>query len=108
MHPASRVRAEGVGTAVTGARLYRGAALPDLKGRLIVTDWSAGFEQPSGQVFAATPAAEYGALWPLEKIAGLETRIVGLAEDRAGELYILTNDNFGPYGETGRIWKLVP
>lgn len=108
MAPESTVEAAGLGTAVTGARIYRGAALPDLAGRMIVTDWSASFETPSGQVFAATPAPEYGALWALERIAVLETRIVGLAADRAGELYVLTNENFGPYGQTGRIWRLVP
>ena len=108
MHPGSRVKAEGIGTAVTGARIYRGDALPEFSGRMVFTDWSAAFQEPSGQVFVATPSPDYGALWPFEQIATLDTRIVALAEDGAGELYVLTNDNFGPYGQTGQIWRLVP
>lgn len=30
-----------------------------------------------------------------------------LAEDRAGELYVLTNETFGPYGNTGKVLRLV-
>ena len=44
----------------------------------------------------------------LTKIAELKTRVVGLAADAAGEVYVLTTDNFGPFGDTGRIFKLVP
>ena len=108
MHPETKVEATGLGAAVTGALIYRGAALPDLHGKLLVSDWSASFQEPSGQLFAATPAQSYGALWPLQKIAELETRIVGLAADAAGEVYVLTTDQFGPFGESGRIYKLTP
>ena len=108
MHPETRVEATGVGTAVVGARIYRGAAMPEFSGRLIFADWSADFRQPSGQLFVATPADRWGELWPFEKIADLDTRIVGLAEDAAGEIYVLTNDNLGPYGRTGKVFRLVP
>lgn len=108
LHPDSRVEAEGVGTAVVGARIYRGTALPELAGKLIFADWSADFRKPSGQLFVATPASGYGDLWPFEKLADLGTRIVSLAQDGTGEIYVLTNDNFGPFGETGKIFRLAP
>lgn len=107
-HPESGVKAEGVGTAVVGAQIYRGTDLPELSGKLIFADWSADFRSPSGQLFAATPAPGYGELWPFEKLADLDTRIVALAADVDGELYVLTNDNLGPFGTTGKIFRLKP
>lgn len=37
-HPETRLGIKGVGTAVTGARMYRGRAIPALAGRLVVSD----------------------------------------------------------------------
>lgn len=108
MHPETKVEATGLGAAVTGALIYRGAALPELYGKLLVSDWSASFEQPSGQIFVATPAERHGEAWPLTPLLRLETRIVGLATDAAGEVYVLATDRFGPFGETGKIYKLEP
>jgi glucose/arabinose dehydrogenase len=105
-HPDTKLGIAGVGTAVTGARLYRGSAIPGLGGKLVVADWSADFRKPSGQLFVATPG-DVGKLWPYERALQLESRIVGLAEDRAGEIYVLTNETFGPYGETGKVFRLV-
>ncbi len=108
MHPDSGVETEGVGTAVVGGRIYRGTALPDLRGKLVFADWSADFRRPSGQLFVATPAPSFGELWPFERLLLLETRIVSLAEDGAGELYVLTNDELGPFGTSGKVFRLVP
>ena len=108
MHPDTEVEAIGVGTAVVGGRIYRGEAIPELQGRLIFADWSAAFEKPSGQIFVATPPSRWRDLWSFEKLKELDTRIISVAEDADGELYILTNDEFGPYGETGKIFKIVP
>ena len=108
MDPATKIDVVGIGTAVVGARLYRGSALPDLAGKVVFADWSADFRAPSGQLFAATPAQSYGELWPFERLALMDTRIVSLDADATGELYILTNDEMGPYGTTGKVFKLVP
>jgi glucose/arabinose dehydrogenase len=107
MHPETQVQATGVGTAVVGGRIYRGAALPELAGKLVFADWSASFERPSGQLFVATPPPSWGDLWPFEKLLELETRILSLAEDSAGELYVLTSDAFGPFGETGKVFRVT-
>jgi len=56
----------------------------------------------------ASPPSSWRALWPFEKLTEVETRIISVAEDAAGELYILTNDEFGPFGETGKIFKVMP
>jgi glucose/arabinose dehydrogenase len=107
-HPDTRLGIAGVGTAVTGAHRYRGAAIPSLAGKLVVSDWSADFRKASGQVFIAEPTANVGEPWAYTKAMQLDSRIVGLAEDRDREIYVLTNETFGPYGETGKVFKLVP
>ncbi|MCW5622615.1 MAG: PQQ-dependent sugar dehydrogenase, partial [Burkholderiales bacterium] len=104
-HPETKLGIAGVGTAITGARMYRGEGIADLAGRLIVSDWSADFKQPSGQLFVAQPSAD-GGLWPYTRALQIDSRIIGLAEDLDGELYILTNETFGPYGNTGKVFRL--
>jgi glucose/arabinose dehydrogenase len=106
-HPDTKLGLKGVGTAVTGARVYRGRAIPRLAGQLLVADWSADFRQPSGQLFVATPPGGGAELWPMARSLRFETRVIGLAEDRAGEFYVLTNETFGPYGTTGKVLRLV-
>lgn len=96
----------GDGTAVTGARLDRGEAIPDLVRKLVVSDWSAAFDRPSGQLFVG-PAARWGDRWPYAQALQAGSRIVSLAEDVAGEIYVLTNETFGPYGTTGKMSRLV-
>ncbi|HEY6513791.1 MAG TPA: PQQ-dependent sugar dehydrogenase [Burkholderiaceae bacterium] len=106
-HPASKLGIAGVGTAITGARIYRGQLIPQLRGQLIFSDWSAAFRQPSGQLFVARPGEQAGALWPFQRVLQIDSRIVGLAEDRAGEVYVLTHEGLGPFGDTGKVFKLV-
>jgi len=106
-HPDTKLGIPGVGTAITGARMYRGPAIPKLEGRLVVSDWSAAFKQASGQIFVADPSDQSGQLWPYARVLRLDTRVLGLAEDRAGELYVLTNETMGPFGTTGKVFRLV-
>ncbi len=105
-HPDSTLGLAGEGTAITGVRRYRGNALPELQGTLVFTDWSASFKKSSGQLFVARPGESSQALWQHKRIAQLEGRVVGLSEDRAGELYVLTNETFGPYGNTGKVFRI--
>jgi glucose/arabinose dehydrogenase len=97
----------GIGTAITGARMYRGRAIPALAGKLLVSDWSADFKKPSGQLFVAERGADDGQLWPYGRALQIESRIIGLAEDLSGEIYVLTNETLGPYGTTGKVLRLV-
>ncbi|HEU0059441.1 MAG TPA: PQQ-dependent sugar dehydrogenase [Hyphomicrobiaceae bacterium] len=106
-HPETKLGVAGVGTAITGARIYRGAAIPALAGKLVVSDWSAAFKQPSGQIFIADPSSDSGQLWPYRRALQIDSRIISLAEDRAGEIYVLTNETLGPYGATGKVLRLV-
>jgi glucose/arabinose dehydrogenase len=106
-HPDSTLGVKGVGTALTAVRMYRGAGIPALQGKLILADWSASFRQASGQLFVATPQAQSDKLWPMEKAAQLDSRVISLAEDRSGEIYVLTHEGMGPFGNTGKVHRLV-
>ena len=87
--------------------MYRGAGIPALQGKLVIADWSAAFRQASGQLFVATPQAQSDTLWPMEKALQLESRIISLAEDRNGEIYVLTHEGMGPFGNTGKVYRLM-
>ena len=54
------------------------------------------------------PAGGYGQLCRFQKLADLETSFVALAADPAGEVYILTNENLGRFGPTGKFLRLIP
>jgi glucose/arabinose dehydrogenase len=106
-HPDTRLGIAGVGTAITGAMIYRGRAIPALAGKLLVSAWSAAFRQPSGQIFIADPNSDSGQLWPYRRALQIDSRIIGLAEDRAGEIHVLTNETLGPHGTSGKVLRLV-
>lgn len=98
------VAGNGVGTAVVGAIMYRGEAIASIKDQLVFADWSLDFQKPSGQLFVATPTADEQ--WPFDKLSQFDTRIVALIQDQA-DLFVLTNENFGPYGNTGKVFRLT-
>jgi glucose/arabinose dehydrogenase len=106
-HPETKLGVAGVGTAITGARMYRGRAIAALAGKLVVSDWSADFKRPSGQIFVADASAGDGQPWPYRRALQIESRIIGLAEDRNGEIYVLTNETLGPSSTTGKVLRLV-
>lgn len=97
----------GVGTAVVGGHVYRGRAIPALYGKYVFGDWSFAFAEPSGQIFVASPSAEFGALWDLRKVLEVPGRVLSLGRDGEGELYVLTNDELGPFGNTGKVYRLI-
>ncbi|GHF62991.1 glucose/arabinose dehydrogenase [Deinococcus metalli] len=79
------------GQSITGGYVYRGSAIPALKGRYVFADFG------SGTVWSAVAS---GAAWSkaaLGRVAGPST----FGEDEAGELYV------AEYG-SGRLLKLVP
>jgi glucose/arabinose dehydrogenase len=100
----------GLGTAVVGGHVYRGADVPQLRGRYIFGDWSRSFGTPDGSVFLASPG---GRLWNIQQI-GFPDRggrighyVLGFGQDPAGEVYVLTSDSSGPRDETGRVYRLT-
>jgi glucose/arabinose dehydrogenase len=104
----------GLGSAVIGGHIYRGAALPQFHGRYIFGDWSAHhFDAAEGLLLVAQPRKRD--LWKVAELR-IPTRpggrlghyVLGFGEDAAGELYVLTTDNVGPTGTTGKVYRIVP
>jgi hypothetical protein len=92
------------GIAIVGGYVYRGDAIPPLKGRYVFGDF-------------LLPAIGSGRLFYLQnnnhimefQIAGSETlglRVLGFGQDAAGELYVLANQAGVPFGETGVVLKI--
>jgi glucose/arabinose dehydrogenase len=99
-------------TVVVGGYIYDGNELPELKGSYVFADWSRGFSHGDGTLLMATPSSNH--LWDVSEIAisgnannRVNEFIRSLGQDDEGELYILTSDNAGPRGNTGKIYKLV-
>ena len=88
------------GCAVIGGHVYRGAAIPSLRGWYVYADYCTG---RIWAIHAATVAAgEF--VEPVLLVEDGPEFILSLAEDDAGEIYVLSNDEKRP----DRIYRLVP
>lgn len=102
----------GLGVVVVGGYVYRGSALPQLQGRYVFGDWSSSFGEPDGLLFAAMPRKK--GMWHMQELqvfgapdGRLGHYVLGFGQDLDGEVYVLTTDNTGPTGNTGKVYKLV-
>jgi glucose/arabinose dehydrogenase len=102
----------GLGATVIGGHVYRGTALPQFFGRYLFGDWSREFEEPDGSLFVARPRRKR--LWAMDQLriatsttGRLGHYLLGFGQDPAGEMYVLTTDETGPAGTTGKVFKLV-
>ncbi len=104
-----------IGIAIVGGETYQGSALPGLAGKYVIADLSRDWtgDTPVGRasILAATPAAGTGT-WPWKQLSisgnpALEF-VAGIGQDAAGELYLLTRDQLGATGGTGRVLEIVP
>jgi glucose/arabinose dehydrogenase len=80
------------GCSVTGGFVYRGAAIPDLQGHYLYSDFCSGFLRSFRLVGgeAVEPRS-----WPVGDLGS----VFSFGEDASGELYVLTGD--------GRVQRLV-
>jgi glucose/arabinose dehydrogenase len=102
----------GLGVAVVGGHVYRGESLRQFSGRYIFGDWSRVFEEPDGSLFVAKPRKR--GLWNMQELriatsptGRLGEYVLGFGQDREGEMYVLTKQETGPTGTTGKVFKLV-
>lgn len=102
----------GISVSVVGGHVYRGAAIPELRGHYIFGSWSRTFRPANGAVFVATPQA--AGQWPMRELAigtnpdgRLNHYVLGFGQDAAGEVYVLTTDMTGPSGTTGKVFRLA-
>ena len=94
------------GVAVVGGFVYRGDAIPQLRGRYVFGDFSRS-------------SSEFGRLFFLDRAERIkEFRLVGqdslglkldgFGQDADGELYVLGNTTGTPFGETGVVLRIAP
>jgi glucose/arabinose dehydrogenase len=105
-----------VGIAVVGGHVYRGEALPGLTGSYVFADYSADWTtadpQPRGSLLVAEVGSSDG-VWPWRRLSVASDEldhlfVTGMGEDAAGELYVMARRSFGPFGQTGFVFRIVP
>jgi glucose/arabinose dehydrogenase len=100
----------GVGIAIIGGFVYRGTALPSLVGKYIFGMLSAD-GNATGTVYSADMTTSGS--WPNRLLAinghpaNLGTYLKSFGQDQSGEIYLLTSDQLGPQGITGKVYKMV-
>jgi glucose/arabinose dehydrogenase len=106
-HPnvADGVDVEERGISISGGYVYRGSAIPDLVGNYVFGDWSQSFTAPGGKLFVASPDDAGG--WAIVLDRQLDEFVLAFGEDANGEIYVLTTEQAGPQGTTGKVYRLV-
>lgn len=101
------------GIAVIGGFIYDGTAIPGLTGRYVFGDFSTSFFFTDGSLYVAQEGL--GGVWMLSELGvrdfpgqRLGRVVLGMGQDAAGELYVLTSAMFGPGGTTGEVYKIIP
>lgn len=103
----------GKGLVVIGGHVYRGEELQTLEGKYIFGTWSQHHGKPAGAVFIAEKK-ETG-MWNFQELdvrkdnsAGLGHYLLGFGQNSTGEIFVLTTDEEGPVGNTGKVYQLIP
>lgn len=100
------------GISVTGGHVYRGSAIPGLRGVYVFADWASSWGARPTRLFAAVEGS--AGQWQVAALPGSQSPVdrplfvVGFARDRDGELYVLSTGEKAPGGDQGEIWKIVP
>jgi hypothetical protein len=102
----------GLGATVIGGHVYRGRVLRQFFGRYVFGDWSREFEEPDGSLFVASRRKK--GLWQMRQLriatsptGRVGAYVLGFGQDLAGEMYVLTTEQTGPTGTTGKVFRLV-
>jgi glucose/arabinose dehydrogenase/plastocyanin len=108
-------QSDGLGSVVVGGYVYRGSDIPEFEGRYIFAEWNRADAEGDGIIFIATPPEDNVTeeMWEFTELEVVPNQTVGayilaIGQDADRELYVLTTQNRGPTGETGRVYKLIP
>jgi glucose/arabinose dehydrogenase len=94
------------GIAVVGGFVYRGDAIPGLRGRYIFGDFARSFTE-FGRLFFLS-AADRIREFRLVGQDALGLKLDGFGQDAAGEVYVMGNTTGTPFGDTGVVLRIVP
>ena len=103
----------GLGVVVVGGFVYRGVhRVLGLGGDYLFGVWSQGEGVTSGAIYAAKASAN-SSKWNPRKLSvsnhpdeELGHYLLGFGQDNTGELYVLTTDQTGPQGNTGKVYRI--
>ena len=97
--------------AIIGGHVYRGNELQQFRGKYIFGSYTSQPGIIGGELFVAD--RKPSGPWSFQEISlasspdNIGALIKGFGEDRKGEIYVTTSQNFGPVGATGKVFKLV-
>ncbi|MGH2752144.1 MAG: PQQ-dependent sugar dehydrogenase [Actinomycetota bacterium] len=94
------------GIAVVGGFVYRGDAIPQLRGRYVFGDFARSFTE-FGRLFFLNPAHRIREFRLVGQDA-LDLKLDGFGQDAHGELYVLGNTTGTPFGDTGVVLRIAP
>jgi hypothetical protein len=93
------------GISIAGGFVYDQSEIKGLRGSYVFGDFSQGFFPPAGRLFHLGPGNEILELVPTS--GSLDRYVMGFGQDRKGNVYVMTSDNFAPVGTTGTLERLV-
>jgi glucose/arabinose dehydrogenase len=93
------------GLAIIGGFVYRGSAIPSLRGRYVFGEFARTFSN-DGRLFflQGSTVREF-------RLVGqdaLGMSLLGMGQDANGELYALVNGTGTPFGDSGMVLKIAP
>jgi glucose/arabinose dehydrogenase len=101
----------GIAVTIIGGNVYRGTALPFLQGKYVFGLFAQKASTPNGKLLVANPAAS--ALWSYSDISiknfptDLGAYLKGFGQSLDGEIYVMTSQQQGPSGTSGKVLKLT-
>ncbi len=93
------------GISISGGFVYRGGQLEELRGSYVFGDFSRSFIPAAGRLFHLGDDNEILELVPAGGALG--RYVMAFGQDRKGEVYVMTSDNFAPAGTTGLLQRIV-
>ncbi len=93
------------GISVAGGFVYGASEIKGLRGSYVFGDFSLGFFPGNGRLFHLGDGGEILELLPGG--APLGRYLMAFGQDRKGNVYVMTSDNFAPVGTTGVVQRLV-
>ena len=96
------------GLSIIGGYMYYGTQIPQLRALYVFGDFSRGFSEPDGRLFAADLlTGQIRELLIGSDSHDLKLYVKRLGLDHDGEIYILASSALGPYGDTGVVLKIA-
>ena len=105
-------RGPDAGSVIVPGVMARDPDLPSLEGRFLFGDYGSIRFLPTGVLYLASPTDGLGDIERLEVGGGasssgqLERFLLGIDQDQAGGIYVLTTRVGGPVGETGEVFRV--